>query len=77
MKKSYKRKITESKMLRKNLSKDGINENDIKLSNMDNILRFSRGYDRIKVTYKKEGLGGSSCDVSTKAEVSEFAVNDD
>ena len=50
MKKSYKRKITENKMLRKNLSKDGINENDIKLSNMDNILRFSRGYDRIKVT---------------------------
>ncbi len=34
----------------KNPSKSMLNENDIKLSNMDNILRFTRGYDRIKVT---------------------------
>ena len=43
--------MTENKEIgRKNPSKSMLNENDIKLSNMDNILRFTRGYDRIKVT---------------------------
>jgi len=46
-----KEKKTENKWInRKNISKNVLNEKDIKLSNMDNILRFTRGYDKMKAT---------------------------